>query len=66
MKNIETRERNIIIGKAGGNASVNSKTYKVSIPSTWMVEMGIDEENREVILAFDGEEITIRRSKNVK
>lgn len=61
--NTETRKRNISIGKAGGNASVNAKTYKISIPSNWMTEMGIDEENREVRLSFDGEKIIIEKGQ---
>lgn len=59
--NTEIRKRNISIGKAGGNASANAKTYKISIPSNWMTEMGIDEENREVRLLFDGERIIIEK-----
>lgn len=60
---LEVRKRNVSIGKAGGNASVNAKTYKISIPSNWMTEMGITEENREVRLSFDGEKIIIEKDQ---
>jgi len=58
---MEKRVAKIIIGAAGGTASKGSKTFKISIPSTWMKELGIDENKREVELEFDGENITLSR-----
>lgn len=58
---MEQRKANVIFGKAGGNASKNSYTCKISLPKTWIDCMGINLEQREVELAFDGDRITIER-----
>lgn len=58
---METRKANMIFGKAGGNASRNSYTCKLSLPKTWVDRMGLNPERREVRLAFDGDRITIER-----
>ena len=38
---METRKANMIFGKAGGNASRNAYTCKVSVPKTWVDRMGL-------------------------
>ena len=58
---MEERVANIQINKAGGNAGKDSKNYRISLPSLWMKQLGIDEDNREVSIQFDGEAITIRK-----
>lgn len=58
---MEKREANIIIAKAGGNASSNSFGCKVSLPKKWMDAMKISPENRNVDLYFDGEKILIEK-----
>lgn len=58
---MEQRNGNMIISKAGGNASKNAYNCKVSIPKKWADEMGIDMQNRGVVLAFDGQQITIKK-----
>lgn len=58
---METRKANVIFGKAGGNASRNSYTCKISLPKTWVDRMGLNPERREIGLAFDGDRITIER-----
>ena len=63
---MEKRTAKIIIGAAGGTAAKGSKTYKVSIPSTWMREMGIDEAQREVNMTFDGEKISLFRQQSLQ
>ena len=45
----------------GGNAGRNSKNYRVSIPSAWINELGLNENNRDLVLQFDGESISIRK-----
>ena len=57
---MEKRKANIIFGKSGGNASRNSYNCKISIPKTWVDRMGVNIDNREVELAFDGDRITIQ------
>ena len=51
---MESRIANIIIQTPGGTASKGSSTYKVSLPSSWVKELGITEENRQIELSFDG------------
>lgn len=56
---MEKRKMRISIGKSGGNAGKDSKTYKISLPTSWVCEMGITEDDRNVELTFDGEKISI-------
>lgn len=58
---MEERNANIIFGKAGGNASRNSYTCKLSIPKAWVDRMGVRPDSREVTLSFDGDMVTVRR-----
>ena len=48
--------------KAGGNASKNSISNKVSIPNQWLSVMDIDEDDRNIKLAFNGNQIIIEKS----
>ncbi len=59
---MDRRTAKIIIGKAGGTASKNALTYKISLPTTWVNELKIKPDNREVLMSFDGEKIIISRS----
>ena len=59
---IQERKANILINKAGGTAGPEGKTYRVALPAVWVKQLGITEEDREVLLQFDGECITIRRT----
>ena len=58
---MEKRLGNIIIQTSGGTAAKGSSTYKVSLPSSWIKELGIAAENRQVELSFDGKAITISK-----
>lgn len=60
---MEKRVLNISIGKSGGNASKNAKTYRFTIPNKWAKDMGIELDNRavEVIYDSDKKEITIKK-----
>ena len=58
---MEERKANVIFGKAGGNASKNSYTCKISLPKTWVDRMGLNPDKREVSIVFDGDKITIER-----
>ncbi|MEG0051201.1 MAG: AbrB/MazE/SpoVT family DNA-binding domain-containing protein [Terrisporobacter sp.] len=54
---METRNLKISFNKSGaGNI-----TPKVALPATWIKEMGIDADNRDIEVNFDGETITIKR-----
>jgi len=58
----ETRNANMIIAKAGGNASQNAYNCKVSIPKIWADKLGVTQENKSLILEFHGDSIVIRKS----
>ena len=55
-------DRNIMINKAGGKSSKNTKTYRVSIPVGMIKELGVTEEDRSVILTCEGGKITIEKT----
>lgn len=59
---VEERRANILINKAGGTAGPQGKSYRIVLPPTWAKQLGITEADREVLLQFDGECITIRRA----
>ena len=54
---MERRIAKLIVGKAGGTAGKDSKTYKVSLPSKWVAELGLADSKMEI--TFDGERIMI-------
>ena len=54
---MERRIANLIVGTAGGTAGKDSKTYKVSLPSKWVAELGLTDTKMEI--SFDGERIII-------
>ena len=63
---METRNAKLIVNKSGGTASEKSKTYRVTIPNSWVEQLGISEDNREIELSFDGSEITVRRKQTMQ
>lgn len=58
---MEQRKGKVIIHSSGGTATKGSNTYKLTLPSVWMKEMGISEQDREVELFFDGNTISISK-----
>lgn len=62
---MEKRTGKIIIQAPGGTAAKGSYTYKLSIPSSWIKEMGLSEDNRQVELVFDGTTICIAKRLSV-
>lgn len=62
---MECRQGKVIIHASGGTASKGANTYKLTLPSAWMKEIGIDECDREVDLSFDGSAITITKRQNM-
>lgn len=53
----EKRTLKIQYAKGGSG----SKTTRLTIPITWIKEMGISEENREVEVSFDNGKIVIQK-----
>lgn len=62
---MEQRLGKIIIHASGGTAAKGAKTYKLTLPTAWMKEMGINGIDREIELSFDGSSITITRHLSV-
>ena len=58
---MEIRTANLIIGTSGGTAGGNATNFKLALPSTWIKEMGLTPEQRQVELRFDGTSIIITR-----
>lgn len=58
---MEERIAKISFNKSGGTARGTAITNRVTIPTTWIKDMGIDKDDREVKLSFDGEKITITK-----
>ena len=62
----EERQARVLINKAGGTAGPEEKSYRVVLPPMWAKQLGITEQNREVLLQFDGECVTIRRAAPIE
>jgi len=57
---MELRKARIIVNAPGGTAAKSSKTYKISLPSSWINELGISQ-TRDVEMSFDGNSIVITK-----
>ena len=54
---MEVRKAKMIVNKSGAGSS----TFRATLPTSWIREMGLSEEIRELILGFDGKKIIIKR-----
>lgn len=59
---IETRKNRLIQRKPGGTAGKDSIAYNVNLPTKWLRKMGVTPEEKEVVLSFDGTEISIKKA----
>ena len=59
----EGRQGKVIITSAGGGAGKTTKTYRVTIPNTWAQSLGINPEDREILLGIDIDKIILKKSK---
>ena len=50
------------VGKSGGKRG-GSSTFRVTLPTTWVRQMGLSEEVRNIKLFFDGEQIIIKNNE---
>lgn len=57
----ENRELKIMFNKSGGTASKNSYSPKISIPKSWLDDMGITLDAREIIASYENKKITIEK-----
>lgn len=60
---MEEKRARVIFNKSGGTAGKGGITNRITIPTKWIKEMGITEEQREVNISFDGEKIIIEKIK---
>lgn len=60
-KNPQVRDAQMTWGPAGGNASKNSISNKITIPNQWLREMGVNEFDRAVRIEYSGEKIIIEK-----
>ena len=63
---METRHGRITASKAGGTAGKGSKTYKLSLPSSWVSRMGISRDGGDVIITFDGDTVMISPQQSME
>lgn len=56
------RNANMIIAKAGGNASQNAYNCKVAIPKTWADKLGVSPDDKALSLEFKNESIIIKKA----
>ena len=63
---MDRRLGKIIIHASGGTAAKGANTYKLTLPSAWVKEMGINESDREVELSFDGHTITLAKRLSIE
>ena len=61
---MEKTNRNIIIGKVGGNAGDKAVSYKISLPAKMVKDLGITPEDRAVLVYFEDNKIIIENNTN--
>lgn len=55
------RQLKVSCCKAGGTASKNALSYKLTLPVAWIKEMGISPEDREITATFVENKIIIEK-----
>ncbi len=56
------RRAKLSLTKSGGKRG-GSSTFRATLPTSWIREMGLSEEARNVKLFFDGEQIIIKNNE---
>ena len=56
---METRKAKMIVSKSGSG----SNTFRATLPTLWVRQIGLDEEHRNLKLFFDGEKIIIKNNE---
>ncbi len=57
----EQRKAKVIFAMSGGKASKGSQTTRITLPITWVREMGISPDAREVNITFKDNKIIIEK-----
>lgn len=63
---MEKRLCKVNISAAGGTAGAGAKTYKITLPSSWITKMGVTEESRQLEISFDGERIIVSQITTIE
>lgn len=63
---MESKIAKVSFNKSGGTARGNAITNRITIPTSWIKEMGIDINNRNVEIIFDGEQILVKKLNGEK
>ena len=53
----------VSFNKSGGTARGNAVTNRVTIPNSWIKQLGITEEDREIKLILEDDKIIIEKLK---
>lgn len=61
MKHLEKRIAKVNISSAGGTAAKGARTCKITLSTSWLEKLGINEDHREVEVSFDGKQIILTR-----
>ncbi|MDD7182549.1 hypothetical protein [Peptostreptococcus porci] len=62
---MEKRKAKLIVNKSGGTSGKNSNTYRATLPTVWIKDMGLGENDREIELEYDPEKKLIKVSKKI-
>lgn len=57
---MESRKINVMFQKSGSG----SISTRISVPKSWIDQMGITKENRGILIEFDGKKIIIRKPED--
>ena len=60
---VDERKAKVAFNKSGGTAKGTAITNRVTIPTSWIKELGINQENREVKLTLKDNKITVEKIK---
>lgn len=60
---MQERIAKVSFNKSGGTARGNAITNRVTIPTSWIKQLKITEEDREIKLTLDNNMITIEKLK---
>lgn len=61
---MERRELKVMFNKSGGTASKNSYSPKISIPKSWLDDMGVTLDEREIIVTYENGQIIIKKKED--
>ena len=58
------RKARLVVNKSGGTGK--GSTFRATLPTAWVRQMGLGEEARDIKLEFDGKEIKIKNERGKK